>query len=139
MTLKYLTIAFLLTNFIFSIPSWYIIYKYISKKPILSICLVDLIYRDTIFYIISLSFIASAGTIHTLMYDDDSFSLTWEFAMMYCISISIMVNAISISLIFSAGLRLISLIQNSEASGKEKLTLAALTKPGCRSVISLAF
>ena len=122
MILKYLTIAFLVTNLIFSIPPWFIIYKYISKKPILSICLVDLIYRDTIYYIISLSFIASAGTIHTLMYDDNSFSLTRELALIYSIIINTMANVISILLIFSAGLRLISLIQNSEASGKKNLT-----------------
>ena len=118
MTFKYLTAAFLVTNFFFSLPPWYIIYKHISKKPILSVSLVDLIYRDTIFYVLFLDFFASTAIVDSLMYGGDSFSLTWELALVHSITINILSNTICISLTFSAGLRLISLVRNSEAAGE---------------------
>ena len=120
MTFKYLTAAFLVTNFFFSLPPWYIIYKHISKKPILSVSLVDLIYRDTIFYIISLSFFISTGIIHTLMYDGENFRLPYELALIHSIVVNVSLIAICFSLIFTAGLRLISLVKNSEAAGEDQ-------------------
>ena len=117
MAYKYLTTAFLIANFLLSLPLWRIIYQHISKKPILLVSLVDLIYRDTIFYFLSLCFIASTGIIHSLMLGGDSFSLTFELALLYSICVNISVIAICISLIISAGLRLLSLVKNSEALG----------------------
>ena len=119
MPFKYFTAAFTLANFFLSLPPWFIIYKHISKKPILLVSLVDLIYKDTIFYCLLLGFFASAGIVHTLMDGGDSFSLTWELALVHSIAINISTNTICISLIFSGGLRLISLIENSEAAGEE--------------------
>jgi hypothetical protein len=112
-----LTIIFLLINFIISLPIWQIIYKHISKKPLLEVTLVDWIYRDIIFYNITLGFCLSAGIIHTLLYDDKNFSLSFELGLFYSICINISTNLICISLVFSAGLRLISLVKNSEAAG----------------------
>jgi len=112
-----LTIIFLLINFIISLPIWQIIYKHISKKPLLEVTLVDWIYRDIIYYYIILSCCASAGIIHTLLYDDENFSLSFELGLFYSICINISTNLICISLVFSAVLRLISLIKNSEAAG----------------------
>ena len=118
MDFKYLTLAFLISNFILSLLLWHIIYSHISKKPILSVSLVDLIYKDTIIYIVLMSFFASAGIIHTLVQSDEHFSLALEFALVHSVCINISVTAICISLIISAGLRLLALIKNSEAAGK---------------------
>ena len=120
MLYKYLTTAFLIANFFLSLPLWHVIYKHISKKPILSVSLVDLIYRDTIFYIISLSFFISTGIIHTLMYDGENFRLSYELALIHSIAVNVSVNTVCLSLIVSAGLRLISLIKNSEAAGEDQ-------------------
>ena len=117
---KYLTTAFLIANFFLSLPLWHVIYKHISKKPILSVSLVDLIYRDTIFYIISLIFFISTGIIHTLMYDGENFRLSYELALIHSIAVNVSVNTVCLSLIVSAGLRLISLIKNSEAAGEDQ-------------------
>ena len=117
---KYLTTAFLIDNFFLSLPLWHVIYKHISKKPILSVSLVDLIYRDTIFYIISLIFFISTGIIHTLMYDGENFRLSYELALIHSIAVNVSVNTVCLSLIVSAGLRLISLIKNSEAAGEDQ-------------------
>ncbi len=112
-----LTIIFLIISFIVSLPVWQIIYKHISKKPLLEVTLVDWIYRDIIYYNNILSFSGSAGIIHTLLYDDKNFSLSFELGLFYSICINISMNLICISLVFSAGLRLISLVKNSEAAG----------------------
>ena len=120
MLYKYLTTAFLIDNFFLSLPLWHVIYKHISKKPILSVSLVDLIYRDTIFYIISLIFFISTGIIHTLMYDGENFRLSYELALIHSIAVNVSVNTVCLSLIVSAGLRLISLIKNSEAAGEDQ-------------------
>ena len=125
MLYKYLTTAFLIANFFLSLPLWHVIYKHISKKPILSVSLVDLIYRDTIFYIISLSFFISTGIIHTLMYDGENFRLSYELALIHSIAVNVSLNAICFSLIFTAGLRLISLVKNSEAAGEAYFFLVA--------------
>ena len=118
MSYRYLTIAFLITNFFISVPPWYIIFKHISKKPILSVSLVDLIYRDTIFYVLLLGFFASAAIVDTLTLGDNSFNLAWELALTHSIAVNISSNTICISLAFSGGLRLLSLVRNSEAAGE---------------------
>jgi hypothetical protein len=117
MSIKYLTIVFFAINFVAALPLWQIIYKHIAKKPLLSVTLVDLIYKDIIFHTLSLCFFASTGITHTLMYNDESFSLPYEFAIFYSVCINFASNSICISLIFSATLHLISLIKNSEATG----------------------
>jgi len=105
-----------MANFSLSLPLWHIICKHISKKPIVSISLVDLIYRDIIAYIISLNFFVSTAIIHTLMQDE--LSLTKEVALIHSMAVNFSTNTICISLIFSAGLRLVSLVRNSEEAGK---------------------
>ncbi len=126
MSIKYLTTAFLAINFVTAPPLWQIIYKHIAKKPLLSVTLVDLVYKDIIFHTLSLCFFTSTGITHTLMYNDESFSLPYEFALFYSICINFASNSICISLIFSASLRLISLIKNSEASGDENVIVCML-------------
>ena len=72
MELKYATTEFLTVNFVLSLPLWQIILTHISKKPLLSVTLVDLIYRDIIYYNISLCFVISTGIVNTLLYDDQN-------------------------------------------------------------------
>lgn len=127
MSYKYFTVAFLVISFIISVLLWLVIYKHISKKPIISVSVVDLIYRDTIVYILTICFSTSTGIIHTLSDSDENFSLTFEFALLHAVFVNISVNAFCISLIISAGLRLLSLIKNSEATGDAKLSKAYLS------------
>jgi len=115
MVYKFLTTAFLLFNFVLSLTSWHIINEHIAKKPIISVSLVDLIYRDIIVYVLLLCLSASGAVVHTLM--QDSFSLAYEPALIYSIAINVCVSAICISLTFSAGFRLVSIIKNLEAAG----------------------
>ena len=124
MMIEYLTITFLVLNFFAALPLWQIIYKHISKKPLLSVTLVDLIYKDMTIYTNLLCLFASAGIIHTLMYDDESLILSYELALFYSVCINFASNSICISLIVSAGLRLISLIKTSEAAGEARIELS---------------
>jgi len=117
MAYEYCNVFFIIASYIVSVLLWRIIYKHISKKSILSISLVDLIYRDTIIYVLFMAFCTYSAIIHTLMYS--SFSLPYDLALIYSIAINIGLNAICISLIFSSGLRLISLAQNWEAAGEK--------------------
>ena len=123
MMIQYLTITFLVLNFFAALPLWQIIFKHISKKPLLSVTLVDLIYKDMTIYTNLLCLFVSAGIIHTLMYDDESLILSHELALYYSICINFASNSICISLIVSAGLRLISLIKTSEAAGEKRIEL----------------
>ena len=117
--MKYLSIIWLVVNFPISILLWHFIYKHISKKPILSITVVDLIYKDIIIYMNSLCIFYSAAVIHTLLLPDED--LNFEWACFYSFGINLSVTSICASLIFSGGLRLISLIKNSEAYGIQLL------------------
>jgi len=102
MSYKYLTVAFLIINFLASLLLWHIIYKHISTKPILSVSLVDLIYRDIVIYIISLSLIISTGIIHTLMYSED-FNLAFEFALLLQLTSQALQYILPLSLVLDCG------------------------------------
>jgi hypothetical protein len=99
----------------------FVIYQFISKKQILSVTLVDLVYRDTITYIYFGCFVATTSVIHCLSQNNDTLTLSYEFATVYSVLLTFSVSAISISLIFSGVLRLISVIQKSEAAGLQLL------------------
>jgi hypothetical protein len=58
---------------------------------------------------------------HTLIQPGEE--LNFEYAIFYSLTISALVTSICVSLIFSGGLRLISLIKNSEAAGLQLLGL----------------
>ncbi len=87
----------------------------------LFVTVVDWIYHDTVIYINSLWIIYSAAIVHTLLMPGEE--LKFEFAMFYSMALNAGVTIISVSLIFSGGLRLISLIKNSEAYGLQLLGL----------------
>jgi hypothetical protein len=124
MVLTYLTTVFLILNFASTLPLWQIIHRHISEKQQLLVTLVDWIYRDVIYYNIFLCFFISVGIIHTLLYGGNSFNLSYELGLFYSIGVNITIIGICVSLIFSAGLRLISLIKNSEAAGDKNIMSA---------------
>jgi hypothetical protein len=99
----------------------FVIQQFISKKQILAVTLVDLIYRDTIIYIYLICLVSSTSIIHCLCFSNDNLTLNYEFAMVYSGTISFFVSSLSISLIFSGCLKLISLIKKSEAAGLQLL------------------
>jgi hypothetical protein len=99
----------------------FVIYQFISKKQILSVTLVDLVYRDLVIYIYLMCFVASTSVIHCFSVGNDTLTLSYEFATVYSVTISFFVSSISISLIFSGVLRLISVIKKSEAAGLQLL------------------
>jgi len=117
MGVKYLTIIFLIVNYLIAIPVWQIIHKHISKKALLSVTLVDLIYRDVVLYTLAISGFITAGFVHILLFYDNTFSLPFEWAMFYAASTNVFTNCVLESLIISAGLRLIAIVQNFEAAG----------------------
>ncbi len=93
----------------------------ISKKQILSVTLVDLVYRDTITYIYFGCLMVTTSVIHCLSLNNDTLTVSYTFATVYSVLICVSVSTISISLIFSGVLRLISLIHKSEAAGLQLL------------------
>ena len=96
---------------------WYIIYRYISEKPVVLINLVDLLYQDTIIYIYLLSLIFSVALAHTIFVDNENFKMTYELALIYSIFINFFCNNLYACLTVAASLRLISILKNSESAG----------------------
>ncbi len=81
----WLQTVWLSVNFGLSVTLFGFIYRYLSKKPIVTVTLADHIYRDTIIYIDLLVLVASAGLIHCL-FDDESVgeqTLNYDFSMLY--------------------------------------------------------
>jgi hypothetical protein len=85
------------------------------------VTLVDLVYQDLVIYIYLVCFVSSTSIIHCLSLNNDTLTLSYEFATGYTVTIVFFVSSISISLIFSGVLRLISVIQRSEAAGLQLL------------------
>ena len=124
MTIKYYTVTFLCLNLFASAFFWRIIYQHISKKPIISITLVDYIYRDVILYTFFTCAVYSVAIIHTLINDGDAtFSLSEELAFLYAFGINIGSILMGCSLIFSAALRLLMIARNNEDTGLLTLLL----------------
>ena len=119
--MKHLAITWLILSFPISLLLWGFIYKQILKKPLLTITVVDWIYLDTILYINSVCFVYSAAIVHALVQPDEQ--LNFECAIFYSLTISALVTSICVSLIFSGGMRLISMIKNSEVAGLQILGL----------------
>ena len=110
----------LLNQTLLSFP-YFIIYQFISKKPTISVTLVDLLYRDTIIYVYAICLSLSAAIIHCLACDNDTLTLSYSLATAYSTVIQFFFSCTSISLIFSACLRLISIVKKSEAAGLQLL------------------
>jgi hypothetical protein len=82
----------------------------------MAITLVDLLYKDTIIYIYLLVFSFSIALIHCLL-ENESQMLDYSFAVIYSAIKMFFVCCILIALIFSGGLRLLSLLRNSKEAG----------------------
>ena len=116
-----LSIVWLLLTQLFSLFPSFVIYQFISKKPILAVTLVDLVYRDTIVYNHLICFVTSTAIIHCLCLNNETLTLSYKFAMAYSTSVNFFISCFSISLIISGGLKLISAIKKSEAGGLQLL------------------
>ena len=100
---------------------WQIILKYFSDKPLLSLTLVDLIYRDIIVCIFLTFVIYSTALTHVLTAGTDILTLSYEFSLLYVVILNFSTNVIYMLMILSGGLRFISLLKNSEAAGLQLL------------------
>jgi hypothetical protein len=112
----WISIIWLVLNLVISFPLYKAIHKFISKKSLMAITLVDLLYKDTIIYIYLLVFSFSIALIHCLL-ENESQMLDYSFSVLYSAITMFFVCCISIALIFSGGLRLLSLLRNSEEAG----------------------
>jgi hypothetical protein len=112
------TIAWLLLNLTLSFPLCLIIVKFISNKSVLSVSLVDLIYRDAIVYLYLLCCTATTGFILCLLKEE---SLSFTMSATYSGCAMFFADGLFISLIFSGSLRMISLLRNSEVNGLQLL------------------
>ena len=65
------SITWLIGNLLVYTPLFWTINNYISSKPLLSVNLVDLVYRDTIVYIYAIVVIASMAVIRFLVIIDN--------------------------------------------------------------------
>ena len=134
----WISISFLVICLTISLFLWMLIYRYINEKPLVSVTLVDWIYRDTIVYIYCFCFAYSIAIIHTILAGNDKFSLRFQFTIVYTILINFFCNNIYVCLTIAAVLRLISLIKSSEAAGLQLLgpDNEAISVIRCISVLS---
>jgi hypothetical protein len=115
------SILWVLFNQIFSTFPCLVIHRFIAQKQIAAVTLVDLVYQDSIIYIYLACLVSSTSAIHCLSLNNDTYTLSYNFSLAYSVLITFFVSSLSISLIFSGGLRLISVIQKSEAAGLQLL------------------
>jgi hypothetical protein len=111
----------LAVNNLVSLPLYSVIYKQLSKKPLVSVTLIDLISRDLMVYVYLQCLTMAVGVIHCLVEFENGVALNYIFSTLYASIFEIMVFCISISLILSGGLRLITLIKKSESAGHQLL------------------
>ena len=72
-------------------------------------------------YLFLLVFIASVGLINCLFDEDNEQTLNYNMSLFYSSGVMFFMVCVLVSLIWSGGLRLISLLHNSEAAGLELL------------------
>jgi hypothetical protein len=121
MSITPVLIVWLILNLVISLPLYKVIYCQISSKALVAITLVDLIYRDTIIYIYLLLLAASSALVHCLLANEPNLTLSYDLATFYSAIMLFFVCCITSSLVFSGGLRLLSLMKNSEAAGLQLL------------------
>ena len=100
----------------------------------LTVSLVDLIYRDAVAYLYLLCVTASTGFIHCLLKEE---SLSFTVSTAYSGCAMFFVDGLFISLILSGVFRMISLIRNSEVDGLQLLgpENIAIIKIRCISIL----
>ena len=71
----FLNILWIIGNLCLSLPLCFFIWKFISRKSLIQVGLIDLIYRDTVVYIYLFSCSLSAALVHCLAIQDDGTSI----------------------------------------------------------------
>ena len=72
-----ITEAWLVLNLLLGLPLFKLILDHISGKPLASVTLVDLIYKDTLVLTFLLVSVASAALLHCLQAEDQTLALNW--------------------------------------------------------------
>jgi hypothetical protein len=86
-----------------------------------SVTVIDFIYRDLIVYVYLFSLAYAVAVIHCLVELENGFALNYNYSTVYSTIIEVLVFCISTSLVLSGGLRLLTLIKNSETAGLQLL------------------
>ena len=93
------------------------IHEYISTKPLVTLTLVDLIYRDTLVYMYLLAMGSYIGIISCITSTNGLQTIGFTWSAVLALQNNICINSFSVSMIFRGSIRLISMIKNSEESG----------------------
>jgi hypothetical protein len=121
MFLEGIIILWIITTMFVSLILCATIHKYISEKPVISLTLVDFIYRDIIVYIDLFSLSMNMGVVFCILSNNDSHTLDFYSALVFAFLTYLFMHCIAISLFICGTLRLISLVKNSEESGIQLL------------------
>ena len=113
-----LVIAWCISCLVVSLLLCLTIHEYISTKSLISLTLVDLIYQDTLVYMYLLAMGTYIGIISCITSTNGHQTIGFMWSAVLALYNNIFINSISISMIFSGSLRLVSMIKNSEESGK---------------------
>ena len=104
-----------------SIPLYGVIFQHISKKPLVSITIIDLIYRDLIVYAYLHCLLLAVADIHCLIELENGTALNHLYSSLYATISEVLVHCVSSSLILSGVLRLITLLEKSESDVNQLL------------------
>ena len=111
-----ITIVWLILNLLLSLFLCFCILQYISSKQIISLTIIDLIYRDAILYTYLLCLFCSFAIIHCLCTNNPSKTLNYTYSISYSLAILYFAGNVTISLAISGALRLVTLINVSSMS-----------------------
>jgi len=73
----------MVTNLFFCFPLYYMIYRYISTKPLISVNLVDLIYLELILHICATCVIGTIACIHCLARLEEGLTVDYTSSLIY--------------------------------------------------------
>jgi len=104
-----------------AVPPMRTLYRHIKQKAFVCVTLVDLIYQDIVAGIYLISWIYSVAIIHCIFELENDRVVDYTFAVIYSGLFDFIVLSLSVSLILSAGLRLLSLLNKSEVAGLQML------------------
>ena len=119
--MHWISILWLITNLALSYPLFIAIQKYIFRKALISVTLVDLIYCDSLAYIYLVNLTISIAVIHCIVELEAGLFLNYQASWIYSGLVEFLVFSLANSLIVSGTLRLISLLRNSESAGLQLL------------------
>ncbi len=120
------SISCIIVDNLVSLPLYGVIFQHISKKPLVSVTLIDLIYRDLIVYVYLHSLTLAVAFTHCLIELENGAALNYMYSALYSTFSEIFVFCVSSSLILSGGLRLITLIKNLNLRSTSYLDLKML-------------